>query len=452
MRPRRSRPSPSRGPLTWPRVRPIACRPPLPSTAARRRRCPSPSSTAGSTGLCGRRSPASSGSPGRCGRSRCSSRGHCYIDLVDPATPTTAAAPPQGGVLVEPVGRVARQPRPAGHHPRRRHGGPGQGRGPALQARGDIGFILSELDTDALLGQGGGRTGPADQGAGGRGPLRRQPAAGRSPPVPSRVGLVASPGTEGFRDFLGRLRGVGHGLRRPVVPTQVQGRRGPGIGGRRPSAGSSASAATSSSSSAAAVPRPTWPPSTPSRWPGPSPASACRCGPASATPATSRWPTRWPTGRSSPRPSAARSWPGRRPTSGGPAGGRAASSGGWPGERMAPAERTLDRHRHGMVTGARSQLDRHADRLVHRSYALRAAAQGPARRPRSPVDQRVEELAKSSRRSVDAAAGADGRPRPGGWLCCPARRLRGGGPRGSATGGGCSAPTTTIASSSAATR
>ena len=43
--------------------------------------------------------------------------------------------------------------------------------------------------------------------------------------------------------------------------------------------------------------RPIWPPSTPSRWPGRSPSPRCRCGRASATPGTSRWPTSSPTGR-----------------------------------------------------------------------------------------------------------------------------------------------------------
>ena len=42
-------------------------------------------------------------------------------------------------------------------------------------------------------------------------------------------------------------------------------------------------------------------------------------------------------------------------------------------EKVARAQRGLDRVRHGMATGVRSQLDRHADRLGHRAGILRGA-------------------------------------------------------------------------------
>jgi exodeoxyribonuclease VII large subunit len=41
--------------------------------------------------------------------------------------------------------------------------------------------------------------------------------------VPLRVGLVASPGTEGYQDFLGQLTGSGFGFHVQVVPVAVQG-------------------------------------------------------------------------------------------------------------------------------------------------------------------------------------------------------------------------------------
>ncbi len=41
--------------------------------------------------------------------------------------------------------------------------------------------------------------------------------------VPLRVGLVASPGTEGYQDFLGQLTGSGFGFQVQVVPVAVQG-------------------------------------------------------------------------------------------------------------------------------------------------------------------------------------------------------------------------------------
>ena len=51
-------------------------------------------------------------------------------------------------------------------------------------------------------------------------------AARPVPEVPLHVGLVASPGTEGYRDFLGQLTGSGFGFR-VHVPVTVQGRDAP---------------------------------------------------------------------------------------------------------------------------------------------------------------------------------------------------------------------------------
>jgi exodeoxyribonuclease VII large subunit len=47
------------------------------------------------------------------------------------------------------------------------------------------------------------------------------------PPVPLRVGLVASPGTEGYHDFTGQLADSGFGFTVLVVPAAVQGRSAP---------------------------------------------------------------------------------------------------------------------------------------------------------------------------------------------------------------------------------
>ena len=53
--------------------------------------------------------------------------------------------------------------------------------------------------------------------------LLRRNAALVVPEVPLRVGLVASPGTEGYHDFLGQLTGSGFGFHVQVVPVAVQG-------------------------------------------------------------------------------------------------------------------------------------------------------------------------------------------------------------------------------------
>ena len=70
-------------------------------------------------------------------------------------------------------------------------------------------------------------------------------------------------------------------------------------------------------------------------------------------------------------------------------------------ERFASCQRALDRQRQGTATGARSQLDRHADRVVHRSYNLRAAARGQIDSNERRLKDRAATLAKSSLRSVN---------------------------------------------------
>jgi exonuclease VII large subunit len=69
-------------------------------------------------------------------------------------------------------------------------------------------------------------------------------------------------------------------------------------------------------------------------------------------------------------------------------------------QQMGSAERLLERHRHSTITCARSQLERHGERLVHRSYALRSATRGHLDAHDRRVRQRIEDLVKTSRRSV----------------------------------------------------
>lgn len=69
-------------------------------------------------------------------------------------------------------------------------------------------------------------------------------------------------------------------------------------------------------------------------------------------------------------------------------------------ERFADCRRTLDGKRRDTATGARSQLDRHADRVVHRSYNLRAAVRGQIESHEHLLRGRAADLAKSSVRSV----------------------------------------------------
>ena len=259
-----------------------------------------------------------------------SSRGHCFIDLVDPANARDSGSPvlkvkcwssrwrrirtnlDQLGIVLD-AGLVVRV----------------KGEVEFYKPRGDISFILSELDTDALLGKVAAERARlikalVDEDLFDRN--KRLPV----PYLPLRIGLVASPGHRGLPRSAGQPRGIGHGLRHCGDPDPGPGPSGGGLGGRRHPPSPVRATATCWSSSAAAVPRPTWPRSTPNRWPGPSPRRTPRCGRVSATPVTSRWPTRWPIARSSPRPSAVRNWPGWSSSSGGTRSTPGRSSPDWP--------------------------------------------------------------------------------------------------------------------------
>ncbi len=154
-----------------------------------------------------------------------SSRGHCYLDLVDPrhahddGTPvlkvvcwssrwrTVRITLDRLGITLD-SGMVVRV----------------RGEAQLYKPRGDISFILSELDTDALLGK------VAAERARLIKALVDEDLFDRNrriavPRVPIRIGLVASPETEGCRDFLGGLEGSGMAFEVALVPTRVQGRR-----------------------------------------------------------------------------------------------------------------------------------------------------------------------------------------------------------------------------------
>jgi exodeoxyribonuclease VII large subunit len=153
--------------------------------------------------------------------------GHCYIDLVDPDgprgrdtkvlkvncwqrtwAPMKAALARQGIVL--DVGTVVTL----------------RGRVEFYAPRAQVNFVAVDVDVDALLGRLAARRAALVKALEGEGLLHRN----RSLPLPSpalRVGLVASPGTEGFNDFLGQLRGSAFAFTVVVVPAQVQGAAAP---------------------------------------------------------------------------------------------------------------------------------------------------------------------------------------------------------------------------------
>jgi exodeoxyribonuclease VII large subunit len=157
--------------------------------------------------------------------------GHCYLDLVDPdedrsgsggstrgrAAPTLrvkcwkgvwgplkGALGREGITLAEGMVVVLR------------------GSIDLYRPKGEIGFILSELDVTALLGRLAAQRAQLLRTLEAEGLLRRNGQVA-IPEVPLRVGLVASPATEGYRDFLGQLTGSGFGFQVQVVPVAVQG-------------------------------------------------------------------------------------------------------------------------------------------------------------------------------------------------------------------------------------
>jgi exodeoxyribonuclease VII large subunit len=153
--------------------------------------------------------------------------GHCYMELVDPDAargrdtpvlkvncwgrtwgPLKAMLASQG-IVLEP-GMVLSL----------------RGRVEFYPPKGQINFIASEIDVTALLGRLAARRAALLQALEGEGLLRRNQAL----PVPAvvlRIGLVASPGSEGHNDFLGQLRDSEFAFSVVLFRANVQGAGAP---------------------------------------------------------------------------------------------------------------------------------------------------------------------------------------------------------------------------------
>ncbi len=158
--------------------------------------------------------------------------GHCYLDLVDPDSgggsaprgrgapalkvkcwkgswaPMRGALAKAGITLAEGMVVVLR------------------GTIDLYRPKGEIGFILTELDVTALLGRLAVQRAQLLRALEAEGLLTRN-AGLAVPEVPLRVGLVASPGTEGYQDFLGQVTGSEFGFHVQVSPVTVQGGAAP---------------------------------------------------------------------------------------------------------------------------------------------------------------------------------------------------------------------------------
>ena len=156
--------------------------------------------------------------------------GHLYMDLVDPGDDGGSSRPPaRGGVPTLNVKCWRSSWAPL------RHGLAKEGielaegmvvvlRGTLdlYRAKGEISFILAEVDVTALLGRMAAQRAQLLRKLEAEGLLGRN-AALRVPEVTMHVGLIASPGTEGYQDFLGQLTGSGFGFHVSFVPVSVQG-------------------------------------------------------------------------------------------------------------------------------------------------------------------------------------------------------------------------------------
>ncbi|HVX23586.1 MAG TPA: exodeoxyribonuclease VII large subunit [Acidimicrobiales bacterium] len=153
--------------------------------------------------------------------------GHCYLDLVDPETAGERQAP----VLRVKCWRTTWGPLRATLKKEGIELQPGmvvvlRGTLDFYRPRAEIGFILAELDVTALLGRLAAQRAALIRALAAEGLLERNRAL-PVPAVPLRVGLVASPGTEGFRDFVGQLAASGFAFSVAVVPATVQGPEAP---------------------------------------------------------------------------------------------------------------------------------------------------------------------------------------------------------------------------------
>jgi exodeoxyribonuclease VII large subunit len=152
-------------------------------------------------------------------------RGHCFIDLVDPTNAKDTSAPTLNVKCWSTRWRSVRSTLDtlgialdAGMIVRVR------GRVEFYKARGTVDFILSDLDTDALLGKVAAARARLIKSLVDEGLFDRQRML-PAPALPLRLGLVASPRTEGFSDFMGGLTGSGLAYKVKVIPTAVQGRQ-----------------------------------------------------------------------------------------------------------------------------------------------------------------------------------------------------------------------------------
>lgn len=155
--------------------------------------------------------------------------GHLYLNLVDPEEDGSPGHRARGGVPTLNVKCWRSSWAPL------RHGLAKEGielaegmvvvlRGALdlYRAKGEISLILAEIDVTALLGRLAAQRAQLLRKLEAEHLLRRN-ATLAVPDLTLHVGLIASPGTEGYNDFLGQLTGSGFAFRVSLVKVAVQG-------------------------------------------------------------------------------------------------------------------------------------------------------------------------------------------------------------------------------------
>ncbi len=153
--------------------------------------------------------------------------GHLYMDVIDPGV-SGSGAPVLRVVCWKSVWMLLRE--------RLVRAGIDLQEGMSVRLRGDVAlyrargqvqFAVRELDLESLLGKLELQRRRLIAALESEGLLEKNRSLPR-PAVPLCVGLVASPGTEGYNDFMGQLGASGLSFRVYVVPTVVQGAQAPG--------------------------------------------------------------------------------------------------------------------------------------------------------------------------------------------------------------------------------
>ena len=155
-------------------------------------------------------------------------KGHVYIDLVDAgSSPSDARRPMLGTHCWQgPWGSLKRKLSEDGITLKEGMVVNFLGYVDVYAPQGKIGFTIMQVDVEGLLGDAAKRRADLIKKLHAEGVVEANKQT-VVPPVPLRVGLVASPGTEGYSDFTGQLLNSGYGFEITLVKTAVQGDTAP---------------------------------------------------------------------------------------------------------------------------------------------------------------------------------------------------------------------------------